>query len=81
MNLGPQMADISKDNQRANFNTGLFKLPQIRPRAKKLLVASENMDKQARFMYHKYRLFDTFPTRKQILLFFLILCQLFNIWK
>ena len=24
MNLGPQMADISVDNQRANFNTGLY---------------------------------------------------------
>ena len=52
MNLGPQMADISVDNQRANSNTGpywdpplkikiakirlchIFKLAQIRPRAK-----------------------------------------------
>ena len=24
MNLGPQMADISVDNQRANFNTGPY---------------------------------------------------------
>ena len=26
MNLGPQMADISVDNQRANFNTGPYGL-------------------------------------------------------
>ena len=24
MNLGPQMADISMDNQRVNFNTGSY---------------------------------------------------------
>ena len=27
MNLGPQMADISVDNQRANFNTGPYGTP------------------------------------------------------
>ena len=27
---GPQMADISMDNQRANFNTGLYETPSTR---------------------------------------------------
>ena len=30
MNLGPQMADISVDNQRANFNTGPYGDPPLK---------------------------------------------------
>ena len=36
MNLGPQMADISVDNQRANFNTGPYGDPPFKIKVSKI---------------------------------------------
>ena len=36
MNLGPQKADISEDNQRANFKTGPYGTPLLKIKISKI---------------------------------------------
>ena len=42
MNLGPQMADISVDNQRANFNTGPYGDPPLKIKILKIRLGENH---------------------------------------
>ena len=67
MNLGPQMADVSVDNQRANFNTGPYGDPLLKIKISKIrlrhVVSWPKLGLESKF--HKARTFGGFGKRGQ----------------